>query len=146
MTGSDPTTPPPRLRCFICEKDCANEEELETCESGFSCSTVTARKTEIEIITEMKIKVCLPPVFCSSDLVCSNLNKTGELESCNVECCNIDECNAEPTSPPTSEPLTAPPTTQPPTTPGNESTKSVRSLSIRSKIPVDFVLEIFIGE
>ena len=99
---------PPRLRCFICNGNCANEEELETCESGFNCSTVTTLRNGIE----SKIKVCLPSILCSSDFVCSNVNNdTGDLESCNVDCCHIDECNAEPTYPPSTASSTYPPST-----------------------------------
>ena len=109
---------PPRLRCFICEEDCANEEEPVTCEPGFNCSTVTIVKNDFGPMTEDKVKVCLPSVLCSSDFVCSNRNQSGDLASCNVDCCDFDECNAEPTSPPTTPPSTAAPST-PTTTPGN---------------------------
>ena len=114
---------PPRLRCFICEsrEDCANEEDLTTCESGFNCSTVTIIKIGAEV-TEDKVKVCLPSILCSSDFICSNRNQTGDVASCNLDCCGFDECNAEPTSPPTTSPSTAPPTT-PTTTPGIDSTE-----------------------
>lgn len=142
---------PAPLQCFICEEDCATEENLEPCEPGFSCSTVTAIKNEMETLTEIRVKVCLPPVLCSSGFVCSNLNETGDLESCNVNCCGTDGCNAEPTIPPTeptipptepttpsTEPPTPPPSTQPTppptTTPGNETTQ------ITTKIPIAFVL------
>lgn len=112
---------PPHLRCFICiGQDCANEEELVTCESGFNCSTVTLNK--IGAVDEEKVKVCLPSLLCSSDYVCSNSNETGDVASCNLDCCGFDECNAEPPSPPTTPPSTAPPST-PTTTPGNESTE-----------------------
>ena len=112
---------PPRLRCFICiGQDCANEEELVTCESGFNCSTVTLNK--IGAVDEEKVKVCLPSFLCSSDYVCSNSNETGDVASCNLDCCGFDECNVEPPSPPTTTPSTAPPST-PTTTPGNESTE-----------------------
>lgn len=108
---------PAHLQCFICEEDCATEEELEPCESGFKCSTVTAIRNEIETLTEIKVKVCLTTDLCSSGFICSNLNETGDLESCNVACCGTDGCNAEPTTPPT-EPTTPP--TEPPTTPPTE--------------------------
>ena len=113
---------PTRLRCFICAEECANEEELVTCEPDFSCSTVTTVRNDFGRMTEDKVKVCLPSILCSSDFVCSNRNQSGDLASCNVDCCDFDECNAEPTSPPTAALSTAP-TSTPTTTPGNENTK-----------------------
>lgn len=115
---TDPTVSPPRLNCFVCQGNCSSEEEVEQCEVGFSCATVEGVNTVTD--EQLKVKVCLPSVFCSlTDFICNNFNNSNdnEIGSCQLSCCNTDRCNAEPTPAPPTTPTTEPPTA-PTTTPG----------------------------